>query len=162
MDKIFEVYANYTISASTEEEARKLFLAGNMLTVREARPKVYSPRMIHALLELDHVTTAEQESFIVFLLDTQQQILSRHTVSIGTLNASMVHPREVFKHAIRENAAAVIIAHNHPSGGREPSDEDITVTKRLKEAGQLLGITLLDHIIVFATGFYSLKEHGEV
>jgi len=96
----------------------------------------------------------------VFFLDTRNQETKRETISIGTLNANLVHPREVFEHAILHAAAHVIVAHNHPSGNPEPSEEDKKVTSRLVEAGKILGIALLDHIIVARSGYYSFKAHG--
>lgn len=103
----------------------------------------------------------DRENFVVLLLDTKNKVIGINTVSIGTLNSSLVHPREVFKPAILASAAALILAHNHPSGDPKPSREDIEVTKRLIEAGGLLGIQVLDHIIV---GDYcvSLKEQGYI
>ncbi|NCA94255.1 MAG: hypothetical protein EOM84_03660, partial [Sphingobacteriia bacterium] len=81
-------------------------------------------------------------------------------ISVGTLNANLVHPREVFKSAIDYLAASIIIAHNHPSGGAEPSDNDLTTTNRLKEAGKIMGIELIDHIIITKNSFFSLKERS--
>jgi len=92
------------------------------------------------------------------VLNTQNKVIDREVVSIGTLNQSLIHPRECFKFAIRLNANSVVFAHNHPSGSLEPSDEDLSVTKRLTDAGKLLGIEVLDHIIVTAEGHKSLKE----
>ncbi|MFZ2969993.1 MAG: JAB domain-containing protein [Minisyncoccia bacterium] len=81
-------------------------------------------------------------------------------VSVGSLNASIVHPREVFSEAIKNKAASVIFAHNHPSGDTEPSEDDLEITKRLIEAGKILGIEIIDHIIVTKNGFLSFKEKG--
>lgn len=104
---------------------------------------------------------ADREELIVCCLDTKNQPLSVNVVSVGSLNSSIVHPREVFKVAILSNAASIIIFHNHPSGDVAPSTEDINVTNRLKEAGKLIGIELIDHIIIGSEGKYcSLKEKG--
>ncbi|MCD2346854.1 DNA repair protein RadC [Clostridium guangxiense] len=104
---------------------------------------------------------ADREKLIACCMDTKNQPISINIVSIGSLNSSIVHPREVFKVAILSNAASILIFHNHPSGNTEPSQEDINITKRLKEAGNLLGIELLDHIIIGSEGKYcSLKENG--
>lgn len=104
---------------------------------------------------------SDRENLIACCLDTKNQPLSINVVSIGSLNASIVHPREVFKVAILSNAASIIIFHNHPSGDTSPSTEDINVTARLKEAGKLIGIDLLDHIIIGSESSYcSLKEKG--
>ena len=100
----------------------------------------------------------DRENFIVALLDTKNGIIGINTVAIGSLNAAVVHPREVFKPAILVNAAAIIIGHNHPSGNVNPSNEDITLTNRINEAGKILGIPVIDHIIVSADGeSYSFK-----
>jgi DNA repair protein RadC len=101
-----------------------------------------------------------EESMVMITLDTKNNITGLFTVSQGSLNSSIVHPREIYKRAILQNAASIIIAHNHPSGDTTPSQEDIAVTKRISEAGKLLGIELLDHIIVGDIGFCSLKERG--
>ncbi|CAD7782800.1 MAG: hypothetical protein KCCBMMGE_01538 [Candidatus Methanoperedenaceae archaeon GB37] len=88
------------------------------------------------------------------------QEIKREIISVGSLNASLVHPREVFEPAVRNLAAQIILAHNHPSGDPEPSEDDITVTKRLIEAGKIMGIEVVDHIIVVKNGFFSFKEKG--
>jgi len=101
-----------------------------------------------------------KEHFIVFYLDTRNQEICRETISIGTLNANLVHPREVFEPAVRNVAAHLIVAHNHPSGNPEPSDDDIEITKRLEEAGRIIGIGLLDHVVVSKDSYFSLKDEG--
>jgi DNA repair protein RadC len=107
--------------------------------------------------ELKDIREHKKEHFIVFYLDTRSREIRREVISIGTLNANLVHPREVFEPAIRCNAAQLIIAHNHPSGDPQPSPEDIALTKRLAEAGHILGIEILDHVIVARAGHTSLK-----
>lgn len=94
------------------------------------------------------VGNPDRECFVALLLDGKNRIVALHLVSQGSLNQSIVHPRETFKSAILANAAAIILAHNHPTGDLTPSSEDIAITRRLKEAGDLLGIRVLDHIIV--------------
>lgn len=91
-------------------------------------------------------------------MDSRNNLIRENIVSIGTLNANLVHPREVFKEAIDARAASVIVSHNHPSGDPEPSEDDLTITKRLTEAGKILGIEVVDHIIVAKNGFLSFKE----
>lgn len=108
---------------------------------------------------LQDIRDHKKEHFVVFFLDTRNQETKRETISIGTLNANLVHPREVFEYAILHNAAHMIVSHNHPSGNPEPSEEDRKVTQRLVEAGKILGIALLDHIIVAQSGYYSFKAH---
>ncbi|MEX0934938.1 MAG: DNA repair protein RadC [Candidatus Paceibacterota bacterium] len=102
--------------------------------------------------------SSRKEHFAVFFLDTRNQEIKREIISIGTLNASLVHPREVFEPAIRVNAASVILAHNHPSGDCTPSNEDKKITKRLVEAGKLLGIEVRDHVITGTREFSSMKQ----
>jgi len=101
-----------------------------------------------------------KEHFKLILLNARNKILGISTISIGSLNASIVHPREVFKDAIVHNAYSVVLAHNHPSGDPEPSEDDLTMTKRLIEAGKILGIEVLDHIIITKNGYFSFKDRG--
>lgn len=103
-----------------------------------------------------------REHFLVILLNTRHEAIAVETVSIGSLNASIVHPREVFRPAVLASAASVIIAHNHPSGDPEPSEEDLSITRRLAEVGELLGIRLLDHVVIAKRGVVSLRERGAV
>ena len=101
-----------------------------------------------AVAQLQELRTAKKEHFVVLYLNARNQLIYKETISIGTLNASLVHPREVFKPAIEHLATSIIIAHNHPSGGCEPSEADDKLTERLRDAGQLLGIEIIDHIII--------------
>ena len=101
-----------------------------------------------------------KEHFKLILLNARNKIIGISTVSIGTLNSNLVHPREVFKDAISHSAASVVFAHNHPSGDPEPSEDDLTITERLTEAGKILGIEVIDHIIISKNGFFSFKEKG--
>ncbi|WP_445490127.1 RadC family protein [Niallia sp. 03133] len=103
-----------------------------------------------------------QEHFVCLYLNTKNQVMHKQTVFIGSLNASIVHPREVYKEAFRRSAASIVCLHNHPSGDPAPSREDIEVTKRLVECGKIIGIDLLDHIIIGENKFVSLKEKGYV
>jgi DNA repair protein RadC len=107
---------------------------------------------------LEDIRNSDKENFVVLFLDTQNHIVDKEIISVGTLNASLVHPREVFRTAIVKNCASVIIAHNHPSGSLEPSTEDLTTTKRLQDAGKLLGIEVVDHVLVTKDGCRSFKE----
>lgn len=102
----------------------------------------------------------DREVFLVCLLDTKQRIIGIHVVSVGTLDASPVHPREVFKAAIVANAASIICVHNHPSGEATPSREDYDITSRLAKAGALLGIPLLDHVVIGVDGHASFRDRG--
>ncbi|MHC0037481.1 RadC family protein [Pseudoneobacillus sp. C159] len=101
-----------------------------------------------------------QEHFVCLYLNTKNQVIHKQTVFIGSLNASIVHPREVFKEGLKRSAASIICLHNHPSGDPAPSREDIEVTKRLVECGKIIGIELLDHLIIGENKFVSLKEKG--
>jgi DNA repair protein RadC len=105
---------------------------------------------------------ATQEIFTVILLDSKNRFLRAETVALGSLNQSVVHPREVFRPAIQEAAASVILIHNHPSGDPSPSDEDVRVTKRFVDAGKLLGIGVLDHIIVGEGRYFSFFDQGRL
>jgi DNA repair protein RadC len=100
----------------------------------------------------------QREHFLVLLLNARHEMLGKETVSIGSLNASIVHPREVFKPAVLQSAASLVLVHNHPSGDPEPSEEDLSITKRLVQVGDLLGISVLDHVIVAARGVVSLRS----
>ncbi len=124
----------------------------------ESRFTIRSPE--DAYNYLNEMKYLSQEHFVVLGLNTKNEIIFKETVFIGSLNASIVHPRETFKHLIRRSCASAIVAHNHPSGQPDPSREDIEVTKRLSEAGKILGIDVLDHIIVGAQSYVSLKEKG--
>lgn len=121
--------------------------------------KIACPQDAAELL-MEDLRHCREERFVCLFLDTKNQVIGRQTLSIGSLNASIVHPREVFKAAIRRSSASILCAHNHPSGDPTPSAEDIHLTKRLEEAGQLIGIELLDHLVIGDNRFVSLKEMG--
>jgi DNA repair protein RadC len=125
----------------------------------EARASVCSPQDAGNLV-MEDMRYLDRESFRVILLDTKNHVLGIETVSLGSLNASIVHPRELFRHAIRRSAAAVILVHNHPSGDPTPSREDLEITRKIHEAGQLLGIEVLDHLVIGDNRFVSFKEKG--
>lgn len=107
------------------------------------------------------IGSEKEEHFMILYFDTRNKLINEE-ISIGTLNSSLVHPREVFKKAIQENTAQIIIAHNHPSGDSKPSEEDKSTTKRLVEAGKLVGISIIDHLIVTSSEFFSLRDNGIV
>ena len=106
----------------------------------------------------DHFRDSYREEFLILILDTKNKIKASKTVSIGSINQTLVHPREVFRFAITNNANSIILSHNHPSGDPSPSHEDILITKRLQEAGKLIGIKVLDHIIIGHDRYISLRE----
>ena len=121
-----------------------------------ARPEILSAQDVWHLCA--DVRDSKREHFLAFYLDTQNRLIERQVVSIGTLNASLVHPREVFEPALKLHAASLIVAHNHPSGVLEPSIEDREVTRRLLDAGSIIGIQLLDHTIVTKAGYMSFEQ----
>ena len=102
----------------------------------------------------------KKEYFFIFYLDSRNQEIERKVISVGSLNANLVHPREVFEPAVKNLAASVIIAHNHPSGDSKPSEDDLEITKRLVEAGKILGIEVVDHVIVTKDNYFGFKEKG--
>lgn len=126
---------------------------------KDYRPVLDSPSRVMEQIPVE-VRGGQKEHFIALYLNTRNQLIKFETVSIGTLSASLVHPREVFGPGISHSAAALIVAHNHPSGDCAPSPEDKVATRRLKESGELLGIPLLDHLIVSDRSVFSFREHG--
>ncbi len=104
----------------------------------------------------------DREHFLAVTLDGSNRVIDTHIISIGTLNQSLVHPREVFYRAIQDRAASIIIAHNHPSGTLSPSQADRRLTDRLREVGKLVGIHIVDHIILAPNGFYSFQDESEI
>lgn len=109
---------------------------------------------------MEELRYLKKEHFLCLFLNTKNHIIAQETLSVGTLNASLVHPREVFRAAIQRSSASIICVHNHPSGDPTPSPEDIALTKRLVEAGELVGIEVLDHLVIGDARFVSLKEQG--
>jgi DNA repair protein RadC len=131
---------------------------GKRLVAGEKRTLLLSAREVwNRMLDLK---ARKKEYFVVFFLDTQLQVIERKIVSIGILNMSLVHPREVFEEAIKHNAAQILVAHNHPSGSLVPSEADIKLTKRLCESGKILGVDVLDHVIVTKDAYVSMEKMG--
>ncbi|MCU0652894.1 MAG: DNA repair protein RadC [Candidatus Pacebacteria bacterium] len=124
--------------------------------VNAPKPEILTPDDVWKLCA--DFRASKKEHFVAFYLDTQNKLIERQIISIGTLNASLVHPREVFEPAVALHAASVIVAHNHPSQNIEESAEDLAITKRLSESGKILGIGIIDHVIVTANSFTSLKD----
>lgn len=118
---------------------------------------VHRARDVYDIVKQD-IEDKDREHFCVVMLNVRNQVIGREVISVGTLDMSVVHPRELFKSCIKRSAAAVILVHNHPSGDPNPSDDDIEVTKRLVEAGKVLGIHVLDHIVVGKGSFCSVRE----
>ena len=125
------------------------------------KPKISSPEDVYRRL-YPKLREQKKESFVELCLDTKNHIIKEETISVGTLNANIVHPRDVFKTALEESAANIIVAHNHPSGDPTPSREDIEITKKLIEAGKIIGIEVLDHVIIGDGRHLSMKEAGYI
>ncbi len=119
---------------------------------------IQSPEDVLPLVS--HLMTRQQEHFICITLSGANEVIKNRVVTVGLLNSSQVHPREVFANAITDRAASVIFVHNHPSGSLNPSESDIQITGQLVEAGKILGISVLDHVIISRKGFFSMKEQG--
>lgn len=124
--------------------------------LRDAEPLVSLPEMVS---RFEDIRARQQEYVICLTLDGGQRLIAQRTVTIGTLDASLAHPRELYADAIADRAASIVIAHNHPSGKANPSAKDITLTQQLSAAGQLLGIALRDHIIVTRKSYFSFRQH---
>jgi DNA repair protein RadC len=124
----------------------------------EYRPVIHCSEDAAKLL-MGRFRGLDREHFMVVLLNQKHVVITTETISIGTINGAMVHPREVFKQAIKRSAAAMILVHNHPSGVCEPSEQDLLVTERLKEVGQIIGIDVIDHIIIGEDTYYSFCEN---
>lgn len=123
---------------------------------------IASPRTAAAVAR-EAIGELDREYLLALFLDSRSSVVGAEIVSIGTINASLVHPREVFKAAILANAAAIIMAHNHPSGNAEPSQMDFEATQRIKKAGELLGIPLVDHLVIGAgDAYFSFREAGKI
>jgi DNA repair protein RadC len=130
-----------------------------LITSPDARPQITSPLEAANLLMLE-MGGLEQEHLRTLLLDTKNRVLASPTIYVGSVNASIIRVSEIFREAVRENATALIVAHNHPSGDPTPSPEDVQVTRSIVEAGSLLGIDVLDHLVIGHQRFVSLKERG--
>ncbi|MEF2244238.1 RadC family protein [Paenibacillus sp. IITD108] len=121
--------------------------------------QIKSPTDVHKLMA-PIFTDLNKEHFVCMFLNTKNMVLGWETIAIGSLNACIVHPREVFRPAIKRSSASIICVHNHPSGNPEPSEEDIVITKRLLDTGNTIGISVLDHVIIGNPSYVSLKERG--
>ncbi len=136
-----------------------LELGRRLNEARAERGTVNSPDDVAELLGA-RLRRLDREHFVVVLLDTKNHLLGSELIAVGSLDASIVHPREVFKAAIRKSASAMILVHNHPSGDPEPSEADLVCTRRLEEAGRVLGIPVLDHVIIGDGRYRSLRQGG--
>jgi len=153
-----------TIPGITKAKARGLVTAirlGKAFFTGDVGEEAYyikSPQDIFKYCR--HMGLLEEERFVVLLLTTKNKVIAHYEISKGSLNSTIVHPREVFAHAVRVKAASVVCVHNHPSGCPDPSREDIEVSARLREAGRIIGVELIDHVIIGGVGYVSLKEKG--
>jgi len=129
-----------------------------LLGQQESSTMIETPEDVYSLCERIH--RLRKEHFMTYLLDARNVVIAEETISVGTLTMAVVHPREVFEPAVRHSAAGIVLVHNHPSGDPTPGDEDRRLTERLVQAGKLMGIEILDHVIVTANGYTSLKELG--
>lgn len=129
---------------------------------RKPLPAIRGPQDVTTIPVIRRLIRAEKEHFLILLLNARHECMAVETVSVGSLTASLVHPREVFKPALRGTAAAILLVHNHPSHNPEPSPEDVALTQRIVKAGQLLGIEVLDHVIVARDGAVSLRQRDEL
>lgn len=147
------------VSSAAADRLVLAFALGRRVELDTAplREQLSTPARIHRCLAHE-VRGLTKETFFCLALDSQHRLLRKLRVSEGTLTSALVHPREVFAPALSESAAAIVVAHNHPSGDPEPSKEDLTVTRRLIDAGRLLGIPLLDHVILAGSGYVSLRS----
>lgn len=152
-----ELKNTFGLGAAKACEIIACFELGSRLLQNKQSVLLFSPNDVWN--ELKDIRDNKKEHFVIFFLDTRNQEIKREIVSIGSLNANLIHPREVFEPAVKYLSAQIIIAHNHPSGDPLPSQEDLDITKQLVEAGKILGIGIKDHVIVGSDKFFSFAEH---
>jgi DNA repair protein RadC len=159
---IREVARNRGIGFAKAVRIHSAFELGRrVITTPGAAGHLDSPGAVWELL-LPYMACLDREEFRVLILNNKNRLLKNAMISAGTISEAIVHPREVFRDAIREGGAAVIVAHNHPTGELTPSREDISTTQRLVEAGRIVGIPVLDHVIITNASYYSFKEGGYI
>jgi len=162
LDATIEELKNIKGIGSSNVFGIKLFQA---MSERYAKEKIVgninldSPKAVADYLQ-KYIGYIKKEKFVIISLNVRNNLIKPSTISVGSLDASVVHPREVFKEAIQCSAAGIILAHNHPSGNAKPSQEDLALTKRLRQSGKTLGINVLDHVIITKSEFYSFKENN--
>jgi DNA repair protein RadC len=144
----------------TEEQIASILIKDRAKAYGGKRQKLVEPNAVFEYLR--HIGGLNREHCLLLTLDARRQVIAKHEISVGTVDASLVHPREVFRPAILDAASFVIVAHNHPSGDTNPSDEDLVITRRLATAGKILGISVLDHVVIGGDGYYSLQEHHQI
>ena len=151
-----ELKSTFGLGATKACEIVASFELGRRLLQNKQSVLLLSPQDVWN--QLKDIRDNKKEHFVIFFLDARNQEIKREIISVGSLNANLVHPREVFEPAVRHLAAQVIVAHNHPAGDPSPSQEDLDITKQLVDAGKILGIDVIDHIIVTKDRFLSFKE----
>ena len=170
--KIFSKFTGSKIAEADFSDLKSTFglggtKAAEILACFELGKRILKDKKFELILNpkdvwenLKDIRDNKREHFVIFYLDARNQEIQREVISIGILNANLIHPREVFEPAIHHCAAQILISHNHPSGDTTPSEDDVAVTKRLIEAGKILGIEIIDHVIVSKNSFLSLKCEG--
>lgn len=153
-----ELTATFGLGPTKAAEIVACFELGRRLLKDKPNELIFSSKDVW--LSLKDIRSHKKEHFVAFYLDGRNQSIQREIISVGTVNASLVHPREVFEPAIKNLASQIILAHNHPSGDLEPSADDLAITHRLIEAGKILGITILDHVIISPAGFLSFRTRS--
>lgn len=160
LSSLLEIYGMGEAKAITILAALEFAKRRNKETV-EGRRKIKETKDVWHFYQ-NYFEGSTQEKFLVLFLDTKNYILSEKVLFIGTVNQSMIHPRDMFREAILNNAVKILCIHNHPSGNPVPSKSDKLVTKRIKESGELLGILLLDHVVIGENSYYSFVEENEI
>jgi DNA repair protein RadC len=176
-EKVSEIFKKYnlkTLSEASVAELKKIVkdevkacqivacfeLARRVASFKEElRPVIEGPEDVYKIVGPE-MQALKQECVKVLLLDARNRLIKVETVSLGTLNENVIHPREVFRSAIENNAASIILVHNHPSGDAEPSDSDIEITREIMKAGEIVGIRFQDHVIIGSKGFISLTNEN--
>lgn len=160
-----EIFNNIDSIESTDLQKNRLRALKNIVMYSKKEElkmfKVDSPWGLYKYF-MDEMRFLEKEVFKIILLDTKNQIIDDVDISMGTLNSTLVHPREVFIQAIKKNSNSIILMHNHPSGSIEPSNEDKRITERLKKCGEMIGIEVIDHLIIGNGLYYSFKENSMI
>ncbi|OUM87872.1 MAG: DNA repair protein RadC [Bacillus thermozeamaize] len=159
---VSELMAEGLMRQEAERIVAAFGLARKLASSQKGQPYIVRTPEDAAQYLMEEMRHLKQEHFVVLLLDTKKQVIAHETIFVGSLNASIVHPREVFRAAIKRNCASIICAHNHPSGDPTPSPEDLDVTRRLVEVGKTVGIEVLDHIVIGDSAYSSLKERGMI
>lgn len=161
-----EEKVEYTASQRMKAEIAGFIMSDGskvLVTDKAEKPRVTTPDEAFAVFyKISELQSKRKECFVALALDAYRTVIDKQVISVGSLASTLVHPREVFRFAIEAGAMALVVSHNHPSGNPEPSAEDLALTRRLRQSGEIIGIELLDHIIMAENGFTSLKERGHL